>query len=236
VKLETVADERGVHELSFSLEVGDTHIPGLLWVPSGEPEGRPVVSLGHGGTRHKRYGYILQMARRLVRHLGFAAAAIDAPNHGDRRNPSLPAGAVDASMEQVAIEWQATLNALRDLPAVGQGPVGYWGLSMGCSLGVPFVASEPRVGAAVIGLSGRHEAVRKVAEDITCPVLFLAQWDDELVPRDDALALFDSIGSTDKVLHANPGRHQDVPVREFEAAEFFFRDHLAEPAAMSLHS
>jgi hypothetical protein len=38
------------------------------------------------------------------------------------------------------------------------------------------------------------------------------------------------------VLHANPGRHQDVPVREFEAAEFFFRDHLAEPAAMSLHS
>ena len=41
------------------------------------------------------------------------------------------------------------------------------------------------------------------------------------------LALFDAIGSADKQLHANPGRHQDVPAREFDAAEAFFRQHLS---------
>ena len=224
--LETVADDKGVHERRFALVVGKETGPGSLWMPS-QPEGeRPLVLLGHGGTRHKRYGYILHMARRLVRHLGYAAAAIDAPRHGDRQRPGSQRPAVTAPISQVIAEWQATTDFVRSLPEVGSGPVGYWGLSMGCSLGISFVAAEPRIAAAVLGLSGRHEPLRQAAAGVSCPVLFLLQWDDELVPRDHGLALFDAIGSPDKQLHANPGRHQDVPMREFDAAERFFRERL----------
>ena len=62
-----------------------------------------------------------------------------------------------------------------------------------------------------------------------CPVLFLVQWDDELVPPESALALFSAIGSEDKQLHANPGPHQGVPGREFDAAERFLAEHLSAP-------
>jgi dienelactone hydrolase len=48
----------------------------------------------------------------------------------------------------------AVLDAVQELGHVGAGPVGYWGVSLGCGLGVPFVAAEPRVRAAVLGLGG----------------------------------------------------------------------------------
>ena len=50
-----------------------------------------------------------------------------------------------------------------------QGPVGYWGVSLGCGLGVPFVAAEPRVRAAVLGLGGALASAEAAAR-ITVPV------------------------------------------------------------------
>jgi alpha-beta hydrolase superfamily lysophospholipase len=64
------------------------------------------------------------------------------------------------------------------------------------------------------------------AARIACPVLFLVQTDDELVPPERALALFRSIGSTDKRLHAHPGAHAAVPTEEIDASEAFFARHL----------
>ncbi len=52
------------------------------------------------------------------------------------------------------------------------------------------------------------------------------QWDDELVSRDAALELFDSIGSQEKALHANPGGHGEVPEAEWADAVRFFTRHL----------
>ena len=54
----------------------------------------------------------------------------------------------------------------------------------------------------------------------------MLQWDDELVPRDSGLSLFDAIGSAEKTLHANPGRHMDVPMFEVDSSELFFARHL----------
>jgi hypothetical protein len=48
--------------------------------------------------------------------------------------------------------------------------VGCWGVSLGCGLGVPFVAAEPRVKAAVLGLGGGFGAAADVARQITVPV------------------------------------------------------------------
>ena len=46
------------------------------------------------------------------------------------------------------------------------------------------------------------------------------------MPRASGLALFDVIGSADKTLHANPGRHAQVPWFEVDSSERFFARHL----------
>ena len=125
-------------------------------------------------------------------------------------------------------EWRATLDALQELDCIGAGgPVGFWGVSMGSWIGVPLAAAEPRIIAAVFGLVG-HEALAEAAARVTVPVDFLLQWDDELVPRDSGLALFDVFASREKSLHANPGRHAEVPMFELENSERFFTRHLLE--------
>lgn len=52
------------------------------------------------------------------------------------------------------------------------------------------------------------------------------QRDDELVPRDSALALFDAFAAGERTLHANPGRHAGVPVFEVDSSARFFARHL----------
>lgn len=133
--------------------------------------------------------------------------------------------------EQTVPEWRAVVTAAQELDHVGTGPVGYWGVSMGCGLGVPFVAAEPRVRAAVFGLGGTL-GLAEAAARITVPLLFLMQWDDERIPRTQGLALFDTFGSTAKTLHANPGRHGDVPGFETDNSVLFFARHLGRAAAL----
>ena len=104
---------------------------------------------------------------------------------------------------------------------------------MGTGIGLRFVASEPRVKAAVLGLAGLGGGMggtefEAAARSLCVPILFLLQWDDELIAHDAGLALFDAIGSTDKTLHVNPGGHVEVPVFENDSAESFFVRHLGD--------
>ena len=212
-----------------------------MWTPEGASGSRPLVLLGHGGSQHKRSPNILALARRIVRHLGFAAAAIDGPMHGDRveggneltldqvrdRMSRDDPEAVTRRFRAARAEWSETLTALRELPEVGENKTGYWGLSMGTVIGLPFVASEPRIDAAVLGLMGiAVDARGEAARAIKIPVLFLFQWHDELVKRADGLALFDTIGSELKRMHINPGAHAAVPAHEIQASEDHFQKHL----------
>jgi dienelactone hydrolase len=232
---------RGVDERRFDLTVDGVVVPGILWAPEDAKGTRPLVLIGHGGSQHKRAPNVLSLARRIVRHLGFAAAAIDGPMHGDRVDgghdltlDTLRARMGQRSQEEVGqlfrsarTEWQETLTALKRVDGVGDGPTGYWGLSMGTVIGLPFVASESRIDCAVLGLMGLSVDARgESARSITCPVLFLVQWDDELVQRTDALTLFDTLATTDKTMHVNPGAHSAVPLEEIEATERFFAKHL----------
>ncbi|UBU09089.1 dienelactone hydrolase family protein [Nonomuraea gerenzanensis] len=185
-------------------------------------------------------------ARRFVTEGGFAVVALDAPHHGDRPRTEefgrvvaelragMAAGGDDgaplAAMHtflagQAVPEWQAVLTAVQELDLVGAGPVGYWGLSMGCGLGIPFVAAEPRVRAAVLGLLGAYRLTGTAAR-ITVPVRFLLQWDDDMVPRDQGLALFDALGPVVKTLSAHPGKHGEVPESETDESLRFFTRHL----------
>jgi dienelactone hydrolase len=78
----------------------------------------------------------------------------------------------------------------------------------------------------LMGTFGEADPWTTAAADIACPVLFLVQTDDELIPVDRAVALFTSIGASDKRLHAHPGPHSAVPVEEMDASEAFLRAHL----------
>ena len=232
----------GVTEQLFTLG----EIPGVLWTPEDAHGPRPLILIGHGGGQHKKAPGIAARARRFAAEGGFAVAAIDVPTHGERPTDEAfdriaaeyraraAAGQDTAELDtalytlvvgQAVAEWQAVLTAAQQLENIGGGPAGYWGVSMGCAFGLPLVAAEPRGGAAVLGLQGAP-VLAEAAAQITVPVQFLVQWDDELMPRAQSLALFDAIGSADKTLHAHPGKHGELPRFEADDSLRFFARHL----------
>ncbi|MDI3421513.1 dienelactone hydrolase family protein [Streptomyces luteolus] len=245
----------GVSEQFFTLG----GIPGVLWTPTDAAGTRPLILMGHGGGQHKKAPGIEFRARRFVTECDFAVVAVDVPGHGDRpkdaeydRIATENAARVAAGEELAPLiagfqamvarrtvpEWRAVLDAVQELDHVGAGPVGYWGVSLGCGLGVPFVAAEPRVRAAVLGLggasvpdpesgSGSESGSESAAGRVTVPVEFLVQWDDERVPRAESLALFDALASAEKTLHANPGKHGEIPAFEGDSTLRFFTRHLS---------
>jgi fermentation-respiration switch protein FrsA (DUF1100 family) len=77
----------------------------------------------------------------------------------------------------------------------------------------------------VLGLLGVH-GLAETAARLTAPVQFLLQWDDDKVPRAQGLALFDALASADKTLHANPGKHGEIPEFETGSSLRFFTRHL----------
>ena len=238
---EAISD--GVTQRLFT--VGDA--PGVVWAPAHATGPRPLILLGHGGGAHKTAPSILARARRYVTDGGYAVAAIDMPGWGGRPMPA-ECAPFNAEIEELNAagkplgdafarrgvivatiampEWQATIDALTTLDWIGaDGPIGYHGLSLGSAIGVPLVAAERRIRAAILGLMG-HETLAEPASRITVPVEFVLQWDDEIVPRESGLALFDAIGSAEKTLHANPGGHMDVPMFEVDSSQRFFARHL----------
>ncbi len=237
---------RGVRERSFAVDRAGRTVPGVLWTPEAGAGGPlALVALGHGAAQHKRQDVVVALARRLVRHHGMAAVAVDGPVHGDRRPDKgadgrlaflefaqLWAAQGDAMTDEMVADWRAVLDAVQALPDVGIGPVGWWGVSMGTVLGLPLVAEDPRVVAAVLGLMGAtgptRARIEAAAAAVRCPVLFLVQLGDALFPRDSALALFDAIGSPDKRLHAHPGPHGALPGEEVDASEAFLARVLAQ--------
>lgn len=232
--------EGGVTERFFELSVAGMPVPGTLWAPEGARGPRPLLLMGHGGGQHRMFAPFAASARRYARDLEYAVVAIDAPSHGARATPDENARFAENFRRQMASsgglggealkimvqlaaqagpEWRALIDEVQSLDFVGtRGPVAYIGLSLGAMIGIPLVASEPRIRAAIFGLAGLREgetpALEAAARQLAVPVEFLAQWDDELVPRADAMALFDAIGSAEKTLHANPGGHGGVPMFE----------------------
>ncbi|GAA2142646.1 alpha/beta fold hydrolase [Actinomadura napierensis] len=233
----------GVRERDFT--VGG--VPGVLWSPESGADRAPLILMGHGGGNHRKSPAMAGRAELLVTGCGFHVAVIDAPGHGDRprtphdeqeiaelfraRAAGEPEGPIvvryNAHLAERAVpEYRATLDALQELPEIGtEGPVGYFGLNMGTAIGVPFVAADPRISAAVFGLHW-PDALADLAKQITIPIEFVLQWDDEHIPRESGLALFDAFASKEKTLHANAGKHKETPRFEAHNAVHFFARHF----------
>ncbi|TCO14888.1 dienelactone hydrolase [Kribbella steppae] len=232
VRFTAETSSNGVVERDFL--VGE--IPGVLWSPVAGSDHAPLVLMGHGGGLHKKTPALMDRAHDLVTTWGFTVVAIDAPGHGDRprsaedertradfREAHATGDAVrfksisiryGASLAERAVpEWQATLDALQTLPAIGtEAPIGYGGgITLGTAIGIPLTAIEPRITAAIFGGGFfAHEALIEAARRITVPIQFLLPWDDEHVDRQSSLALFDAFATKEKTLHANPGDHRAI--------------------------
>ena len=247
----------GVTRRSFELTVAGETVPAVIWAPD-EPRGpRPLVLMGHGGSQHKKTPGISARARALAQKFGYATLAIDAPGHGDRigreeaaalaqevgarvrgevptgNAPLWTAERLKQMAQRTAAavpEWTAALDAAQGFDFVGAGgPVGYWGVSMGTAIGVPFVAGEPRITCAVFGLAGLRPGAAEfeaAARAISIPVEFAFQWEDAVAARDDGIALFNAFSSKEKTMHINPGGHMDMPGFEGASWERFFVRHL----------
>lgn len=221
----------GLVERTFSL--GD--FTGILWTPPLASVSAPAPLLlagqpgGPAGLRLTR-PRLFERARRAAES-GFATATIELPGSGDRPLPegvdearadlrravtageAVPDDIVDRLVlplvDQAVPEWQATLDALLELPEL-RGPVGYSGGVT--SVGVRLAAIEPRVAAAVL-FAGSFvpRSIMDEARRVTIPLFVLLQWDDEGNDRRMALELFDAFSSSEKTLNANLGGHTGVP-------------------------
>jgi pimeloyl-ACP methyl ester carboxylesterase len=240
----------------FDLTVEGQSVPGLHWWPEGRAAGRPTILFGHGGFQSKEAPNIVEMAAALARQHGYASVALDAPGHGDRRTdeqvrqqeetlrrlregttaPTAAAGQgrraaappAEGREPRMVREWKALLDTLDADGGAAPGPYGYWGVSMGARYGIPLVATEPRIRAAVLGLFGLlpDPAFRAAVEAVSVPLLFLFQFHDELMTPESGLALWDAFGSKEKTMHINPGPHVGIPIFERDSSAAFFARHL----------
>lgn len=220
---------------------GKRDVTGALWLPPAPAPSETLVCCGHGASGDRYQGPIPELAGRFVAS-GLPVLAMDGPVHGLRqvgpggREAFWPEFARASSVAEMLDDWQRALNAVQPLPEVRATRIAYFGLSMGSLYGIPLVGAREDVVAATLGLIGtgahlEHDAeLLSAAARITCPVLFLMQLEDELFPRPGCIAVFDAIASIDKRMHANPGLHPEVPLREIDFAFDFLSSHIGGPA------
>lgn len=234
---ETVHDELGgPRRVHFRIaSTRGERVPGHLWLPPGAGP-HPAVILQHGAGSSKEDASIARPAARWARN-GYATAAIDAHLHGERRRDDAPEGSVwsypwrrrDHAV-QMAVDLMRTVDYLAARPDIDPSRIGFAGFSMGTIMGVPFVALERRVRAAVFciggslmgqaaGHPGPAEAERLAAE-VTDPVFFapliaprpvlmINGLRDEVVPPAAAEALYDALGEPKEIVWFEGG-HTDL--------------------------
>ena len=226
----------GIVERGFEVIRDGQPVPAVLWTLAERTGPSPLVLLGHGGGGNKRDEDRLIIVRDYIPR-GWACAAIDAYGHGER---ALPEGQEPQFTPEVQdgmlADWQATLDVLCELDEIDETRVAYVGVSMGTMFGLPFVASEPRLRAAHLGLAGvrgnteRSSSILprlgEFAPRVACPTMFIVQWDDEHFPRDGAFALFELIGAGDKRMHVHPGLHGEVPLHVADSTARFLATFL----------
>lgn len=217
-------------------------IPTVVWQPTEAGaanqanEAYPLVLAGHGGGSHKTDGFVTALRDRLLQR-SIAVAAIDAVGHGerapDKQTPESVIRVISeaASYRQMTADWTAALDALLETGDFAAGAVAYAGLSGGTLFGLPFIASDERITAAVLGACGYEGApllgdapstfapvLHEAAQDYHRPALFLLQADDDYFPPTGGQALYEDLASTDKQLVVSPGTHTEVPASALDQA------------------
>lgn len=257
--------ETEARELGEADGVGTTHfvissthgerVTGLIWQPANAAGPLPAILMQHGAGSRKEDDYIRLPALHWAQ-AGFACIAIDAHEHGERqirpRDPQAiwqrPWTRRDHAV-QMCVDLQRTVDYLATRNEIDLARLGFIGFSMGTINGVPFVARDQRVKAAVFCVGGatlsgfrdlpndpRLVEELRTALAIVDPIHFAAQIAprpvlcingrrDEAVPPAAAQALFDALGEPKRIVWYDGG-HTDMRGPEFKEAWQFLRDAL----------
>jgi dienelactone hydrolase len=238
----------GVRRLALTVRGRQGHVPTVAWLPAAATR-PPVVLLAHGGSGHKESDRQERLAQGLAAS-GIAGLAIDGPFHGDRRSAGegpldYQRRVVDEGATQVHTrmgdDWLAALYVAGATGLVDHGRVGFIGMSMGARYGLPVCAAlGARLQAAVLGKFGltsipelallaADESIREAAQQITAPVLWHLQGDDEVFRRDGQLELFDLLASIHKMQRARPGGHAVTRPDDENAWRAYVSGYLVSP-------
>ncbi len=208
-----------------------------------------IVVMGHGADNSRKARYIEVSGKSFTRH-HTAVVGMDAPFHGDRRDARILEHPVGTLVE-VMVRWVRDQRRLLDvIESRWSGiPVGFAGFSMGGLYGVPLVAVDNRIRSAAIVIAGSTrvsypirfgplDAVTMQALAVTDPAVYATQVgdrpvlvlnadEDELVPREAAIALYDAFKGP-KELVLMPGTHTEwgQAARWFRRLECFFTETL----------
>ena len=224
----------------FSLEVEQGKVHGVLFIPEKSNILVPVLLAQHGGSSHKKGLEILEWAELFVDGKGIALVAIDGPVHGCRQLSGSPESirenfftlwkSHENGIESMIQAWKAVIDLLPIYERLNTEAIGWLGLSMGTAYGIPLLASEKRIKAAVIGMWGLSFAnsnrLAVDAEKITCPVLFQQKDQDELFDKEGQLALFAKIGATRKFHEMYSGGHVHVQGKQLQDLVTFLSENL----------
>ncbi len=247
--LHSCADERGclVERLEYR-SVHDQRVPALLALPKDLAAPAPVVLVQHGGNRSKDERLVATAMVRFAK-AGFASLAIDAPDHGERASSAPVASDADRrrlpyrqrdNRVQNVIDLRRGIDYLETRPEVDASRLGFWGISMGASLGVQLLAvdARPRVACLLLGGGGYRRApagldpaeaelLRQVIDPLPFagdiggrPVLMLNGLEDESVPRGASEALHDALAGPKEVRWFQTGHNVTAGMLR-ASAEFF---------------
>jgi alpha-beta hydrolase superfamily lysophospholipase len=239
---QSAKDPSGQITQEFMVENGPKRmVTGALWTPK-DPADNVLIAFGHGASGDRYQAPIPYMANKLGQ-LGYTSVSMDGPVHGLRQVGPGGREALRHELERQTViddmvsDWKIAIEAAERKSSIEADRFAYFGLSMGSIFGIPLLAERSQrkqtVTVATLGLLGTTGAVtnfsQRLKDDagaINCPVLYLMQLEDELFPREGYLELFDSLGSPDKRLHANPGLHPEIPAEEINTAIDFLAKHL----------
>lgn len=235
INWQDATDSEGVQTREFVIDTErGRKVTGALWLPTTDTPIEFLMCFGHGASDDRYQEPICDLAARFQAQ-GIACLSVDGPVHGLRRVEPGGREALMVEMQRPGVfddmvdDWNISVAAMRSLPALSNTQLGYFGLSMGSIFGIPFVAQRDDMIAAALGLLGTKDntfgqTINAAAQNITIPVRFLVQLEDELFDRESCLALFDQLATTHKAMGANPGLHPEVPSDEVDAAfDFLMR-------------
>jgi pimeloyl-ACP methyl ester carboxylesterase len=232
-------DQQGTTTREFIIHRADKRsVTGAVWQATVTDPSRPLVLFGHGASGDRYQAPISYLANQFVERAGFSVLSIDGPVHGLRqvgpggREAFWPEWRRDTCIDDMVEDWQLAISVCQQMDGHESAGLAYFGLSMGSIFGIPLIAARNDVVVATLGLIGvddqnpHQQRLLDDAASVQCPLLFIMQLEDELFDREGYLKVFDAFASRDKRIHANTGRHPEIPGDEIQFAFDFMLDHI----------
>lgn len=231
-----------MRNFSVRVETENRDVYGVVWYSRSSIGMRPLLLVGHEEGGQKNSEPMINLVRLMVGKYGFVVAIIDGPIHGERRfgidNEQFmqmefaQLWQEGDSIDPMVLDWQLTLNALCELPEVDARYIGYYGLSMGTAYGIPLVAKDFRISAAVFGMWGTgvplSNRLLKDASRINCPVLYQIQEIDQHFTTEQQQELFNAMRSNQKELKIFSSNRLEPNSEQLEVTATFFITYLLD--------